>query len=112
MLLFCAATLLTTKQHSYGFAKKWTDLLLPSVPILIFSIPANIVNYTVKDSVKDGVTYIADYMFFKCDTMFMADIFVKTPDFVTTILFYIGYTLIPALFYLPSFIKRKKKGLI
>ena len=98
-MLFCAITLLTTGLHSYGFAKKWTDLLLPAVPILVMSIPANIVNYTVQG---------ADYMFFMGDFTFIGVIFANTPDWVTTILFYIGYIVIPALFYLPLFIKNKK----
>ncbi len=98
-MLFVAITLLTTKQHSYGFAKKWTDLLLPSIPMLVFSIPANIVNYTVQG---------ADYMFFKGDAMFLPAIFGGVPNWATTIIGYIVYIVVPALFYLPLFIKHKK----
>ncbi len=99
-MLFIAITLLTTKQHSYGFAKKWTDLLLPAIPMLIFSIPANIVNYTVPG---------ADYMFFMGDFTFLGVIFKDTPNWVTTILAYLIYIIVPALFYLPGFIKNQKQ---
>lgn len=98
-MLFIVITLLSTKQHSYGFAKKWTDLLLPSIPMLVFSVPANIVNYTVQG---------ADYMFFKCDAMFLPAIFGGVPNWATTILAYVVYIVVPALFYLPLFIKNKK----
>lgn len=111
-ILFCAITLLTTGEHSYRFAKKWTDLFLATIPILVFSIPANIANYTIKDHVRGDVTLVADYMFFRCDSVFLPAVFPNTPNWVTTILFYIGYIVIPALFYLPSYIARKKKGLI
>ena len=99
-MLFCATSMVATGYHSLKFAKKWTDLLLPAIPILVFSIPANIVNYTIPG---------CDYMFFMGNFTFLGTIFKNTPDYVTTILAYILYIVVPALFYLPGFIKNQKQ---
>ena len=78
-------------------------LLTPALPVLIFSIPVNIVNFTCD----------ADYMFFKCESFVLAPIGAATPDFVTVIIMYILYTLIHILPFLPSYIaniKNKQKS--
>ena len=94
-MLFCAITMLLTGYHSYAGAKKWYDLIVPSIPSLIVSIPANIINYTID----------ADYMWFRGTSLFLPAIFGDTPKPIVTIIIYVLYIVVPALFYLPMFIK-------
>lgn len=94
-MLFTCLTMLISKYHSYN-AEKWYELLLPSIPLVLVSIIANAVNYSPINS---------DYMFFKGNSFIFAQIFGNVSDAVTTIIFYVAYILIPALFYLPCFIK-------
>ena len=64
-MLFCALTMLTKGYHSYKEAKKWYELLIPSIPSLIVSIPANIINYSLE----------VDYMWFRGTSFFLPAIF-------------------------------------
>ena len=98
-LLFCALTMLLTGYHSYGMAKKWYQLFIPCIPSLIISIPANIVNYTCE----------ADYMWFRWETSYLPQIFGNTPKPIITVILYLLYIFVPTLFYLPMFIKHKRK---
>ncbi len=54
-IVFCAATMLINRYHSYTFVKKTWELLIPSIPFLIVSVAANLVNFSAIRS---------DYMFF------------------------------------------------
>ena len=67
--------------------------------MLIMSIPANIINFSPIGS---------DYMFFKCNSFFLPAIFGGLPDGVTTLLAYLLYATLPALFYLPGYMKNKR----
>ncbi len=100
-LLFTAATMLLSGEHSYRGATRWQQLLLPAVPALLISIPANIVNFTVPGT---------DYMFFKLESFFFAPIGKATPDWLSVILVYILYLVIHAIPYLPSYIKNRKSA--
>ena len=99
VMLFTCLTMLLSKYHRYTGVKNILDLFLPCSPTLIMSIPANIVNYT----------YGADYMFFRGTSAFLPAIFGDTEKIVVTLIIYCLYIIVPACFYLPSFISQKLK---
>ncbi len=94
MLLVCL-TMLISGYHRYNAAQRWWEVFLASIPGLIVSIPANIVNYSPIHS---------DYMFFKCDSFFLPALVGDMTDLQSTILVYCVYLLMPALFYLPGYL--------
>lgn len=96
-MLFCALAMLLTGYHSYK-CEKWYELIFPSVPSLIVSIPAVIIDYALK----------VDYMWFRGTSFFLPAIFGNTPKIVVTIIIYALYIIVPAIFFLPSFIKNQK----
>ncbi len=98
-MIFVALTMLLSGYHSYRDVRSIKQLLLPFIPALIVSIPANIVNFTIPGT---------DYMFFKMESFFFAPIGRATPDIVSVILIYAVYLLIHTAPYLPSYIKNKK----
>ena len=102
VMLFTGLAMLLSGYHKYTGIKKWYELLLPCIPTLILSIPANIVNYT----------FIADYMFFRGTSAFFPAIFGDMKKVFVTLIFYAIYIIMPACFYLPSYISgiiREKK---
>ena len=99
-MLFTCLTMLISGYHTYKGVSRWFELILPSILSLIISIPANIVNFSPINS---------DYMFFKANSFFMPAIFGGVSDGVSTIIIYSLYIIVPALFYLPSFIANKLK---
>ena len=99
VMLFTCLTMLISKYHKYTNVTSFVDLLLPCIPSLIMSIPANIVNYT----------FGADYMFFRGTSAFLPAIFGGVETVVVTIIIYLLYVIVPALFYLPSYIANKIK---
>lgn len=100
-MMFVCLVLLISGLHRYTKVTKWYELFLPALPLLAISIPANIVNYSKINS---------DYMFFKCDSFLFAQILGGLPNYVTTIIIYLAYIVIPACFYLPSFISNLVKA--
>ena len=100
-MLFTCLVMLISGYHRYTYVTDWKQMFLASIPALIQSVPANIVNYTIG----------ADYMFFKGDSAFLPAIFGNVPDPVTTVIIYVLYVFVPAMFYLPSFLAQKRKGL-
>jgi len=98
MLVFVALLMLASGYHSYKNVVGIWDLITPFIPILIFSIPAHIVNMIVN----------ADYLFFRCTFGFLYPIGSKLPYGVATILVYIAYAIMCMGFYLPSFICNRK----
>ena len=99
ILLFTAVTMLSTGYHTFRGVTKWWQIFLASIPALIFSIPANIVSYAVD----------ADYMFFRGNSALLPAIFGGISDGWTTVIIYVLYIIVPAAFYLPSFIAYKRK---
>ena len=93
-MLFACLLVMISGYHRYGDAKTWKECFLPSLPLLIWSIPANVINYSPIGS---------DYMFFKCNSFFLPAIFGNVHDYVTTVLAYLMYALLPAMFYLIAF---------
>lgn len=102
-LVFCAITMLISGYHSCTGAKKFTDLLVPAIPCLIISIPANIVNFSPIN---------ADYMFFKLQSFFFAPIGAALPKILCVLLVYCLYFLIHALPYIPFYIRNKKQPVL
>ena len=98
-LLFCAIVMLRSGYHSFKKASRAWHLLLPAVPALAVSIPANLVNFS-----KIG----SDYMFFKLNSFFLAPIGAVLPDGITVLIVYALYLLIHAAPYLPYYFKNRK----
>lgn len=100
-IVFCALVMLKSGYHSYKWAKKPLDLLLPAIPALCVSVVANLVNFS-----KIG----SDYMFFKLNSFFFAPIGAALPTALCVVIVYFLYLLIHALPYLPGFIINRKKA--
>ncbi len=98
-MVFTAVTMLLSGEHSFKGARDWRDLLLPAVPALLVSIPANIVNFTIPG---------CDYMFFKLESFFFAPIGRATPDWFSLILVYGLYVIVHAVPYVPDYWKHRK----
>ncbi len=99
-MVFTALVMLLSRYHSYKGVTKFTDLLVPSIPFLIVSVAANTVNYSPINS---------DYMFFKLNSFIFAPIGAATPDILATVMVYVAYLFIHAMFYLPSYFSNKRK---
>ena len=99
-MLFTFLAMLLSHYHSYH-AEHWWELFLPSLPTLAVSVPANIINYTIN----------ADYMFFRGQLPLLDSFSHDVPDACVTLVLYALYILIPAGFYLPSYLRscRKRK---
>ncbi len=100
-IVTCALLMLLSGYHSYTRARRFTDLLLPSVPFLIMSVAANIVNFSKID---------ADYMFFKLESFIFAPLGAALPDVVSVILVYAVYILIHAAPYVPFYVKNRRRA--
>lgn len=98
-MVFTAAAMLLSGYHSFRGITHWQQLLLPAVPALLVSIPANIINFTLPGT---------DYMFFKMESFFFAPIGRATPDWFTVILVYFLYLVVHAGPYLPSYLSNRK----
>ncbi len=98
-MLFAALVLLLSGTHQLCQFSRWWTPLLASVPGLIFSIPANLVNYS---SVQ------ADYMYFTGQHPLSQMVFGESASpIVVTGIMYAVYLLGPALFYwIPWLIRR------
>lgn len=99
-MLFTCLVLLISGYHRYTHVTKWQELFLPCIASLLMSVPANIVNYTIG----------ADYMFFRGDFPIVHAIFGDTPRVIITLVMYALYIFIPALYYLPSFLRNRKNA--
>ncbi len=99
MMLLAALIIFIRGELEFKGIDSFAKLAVPAVPMLIFSIPVNIVNFTIG----------ADYMFFKCDSFILKPIGDATDDWVTVILMYIFYILLHVSPYLPSYISGKVK---
>ncbi len=93
-MLLCAIIMLRSGYHSYRSITSPLYLLLPSIPFLCVSVPANAVNFS---------PIHADYMFFRLDSFIFAPLGRATPDWLAVIAVYAVYLIIHALPYLPSY---------
>ena len=108
-MLFTALVLLGSRTHQLHQFPAWWTPLLASVPGLLVSIPANLVNYS---------PIPADYMYFTGQHPLSQSVFGQQPNprFVTAIM-YIVYLVGPVLFYfipwaVASLLRRWNGGLI
>ena len=99
VMLFTCLLMLLSGYHRYTRIKSVWELFLPCIPSLILSIPANIVNYTFE----------ADYMFFRGTSAFLPAIFGGVDTVLVTVIIYALYVIVPACFYLPSFLSQTIK---
>ena len=100
-MVFCAIIMLKSGYHSYKEARRLSDLILPAIPALIVSIPANFMNFTREYS---------DFMFFKLKSLFFAPIGEALPMAVCVLIVYVIYLIIHALPYLPCYFKNVKEA--
>ena len=96
-MLFVFLVLLFSGAHSYRSAGSFRELLYPSVLSMLQSVPANLLNYTIG----------ADYMYFRGKIFLMQPLVGHLPEPVVTLMLYVLYLVIPAMFYLPSYLHRK-----
>lgn len=99
-MLFTCLVMLLSGNHRYTRITHSWELLLPCVPSLLLSIPANIVNYS---------PIHADYMYFRGEFPLLAKLFANLSDIRITLILYLLYITIPALFYLPSYLAHKRR---
>ncbi len=99
-MLFTWLVMLISGYHRYTNVQHWWELFLPCVLSLIVSIPSNIINYSAIN---------ADYMYFRGQFPIVAKIFAGANEVTITLVLYVLYIFIPALFYLPSYISQKRK---
>ena len=100
-MLFTALVLLKTGAADYH-AKRLRDLFLPCVPCLLMSVPANLVNFSRIGS---------DYMFFRDSLGFLRMLSPNLTDLQTTLITYALYVLVPAAFFLPSYLRQRGRAL-
>lgn len=100
-LVFCACVMLASGYHRYTGITKGYQLLLPSIPFLVVSVFANLVNFSPVNS---------DYMFFKLDSFFFAPIGAALPKWACVMIVYAAYLFIHALPYLPSYFANRHKA--
>lgn len=96
-MLFTYLVMLLSGMHSYRSLGKTLPLLAPSALSLLFSLPANLINYLLD----------ADYMYFRGKLFLVSMVFKSTPEPVITLVLYVLYLVIPALFYLPAYLRSR-----
>ena len=91
-MLFACLVLLMSKTHCYKKVSTWWNPFLASIPGLLVSIPANIINYS---------PIHADYMYFTNQHFLSQMVFGNTETIKVTLVMYLVYLIVPACFYLP-----------
>lgn len=98
-MVFTMFVLVLSGYHKISFAKNVLDCFLASIPALIMSVFSNTANILLG----------TDYMFFRCNSFFLAPIGEALPDGLSFVLAYIIYILFCASPYLISYAIRKRK---
>lgn len=88
LIVFVALLMLFSGYYRYELK----DAPLAFIPVAVFSVPVNIVNFTIN----------ADYMFFHGNFFPFSIIASQMPVWLWVIVLYIGYFLLPYFFYLPA----------
>ena len=94
-IVFTALLLIFSGCYDFDFA----DFPLASIPLLILSIPSNIVSFAVS----------GDYMFFKGTYFPFSAISASMPFTLWVILLYLFYIIVPLVFYIPAYIIKKHR---
>ena len=92
-LIFTFLVLISSGDFSYGGIDDGRYLVLASVPTLLQSIPANLLNYSAIHS---------DYMYFTGAFPLLGMLFPNAPRVGVTLFMYALYIFVPMLFFLPS----------
>lgn len=92
-MVFVALLMLFSKYYRYELKDGW----LAFIPVAVFSVPANIVNFTIN----------ADYMFFRGGFFPFSLVASHMPVWVWVIVLYVAYFAVPYLFYLPAYLIQK-----
>ncbi len=100
-MLFTWLVMLISGYHRYTNVTRWWELFLPCVLSIIVSIPSNIINYSAIN---------ADYMYFRGKFPLVAQIFAGLGEVKITMILYVLYIVVPALFYLPSYLSHKRRS--
>ena len=95
-MVFVALLMLFSNYYNY---KNFKDGFLAVIPLMVVSIPANIINFV----------FDCSYMFFRGGFPFSL-VYDHMPEWLYIIILYIAYALIPLLFYLPYLIYSKVKA--
>ncbi len=98
-MLFTCLVMLISGEHRYTGVTHWSELFLPCIPTLVLSIPANLVNYS---------SIGADYMFFRGEFPPLDKLCAGLRPIQVTGILYVLYIFVPALFYLPSYLRRSR----
>ena len=99
-MVFCAFVMMTSGYHRFDHAECIWDCFLSVVPAYIMSIFANTANIILG----------TDYMFFRCNSFFLAPIGAALPDALSFLLAYIVYTVFCSSPYLIVYFTKKKKA--
>ena len=99
-MLFAYLVMVISGMHRYTGVRRWQQLFYPCIPSLIVSVPANILNYSPLGS---------DYMYFTGQFFVLAKLFGGVHRIYITLFLYSLYILVPALFYLPSYIANRRR---
>lgn len=89
-MLFASLVLILSGTHRYGKIHAWWSPFLASIPGLIMSIPANIINFS---------PIRADYMYFTGQHFLSKMVFGNCKPLIITLVMYLAYLFGPALFY-------------
>ena len=99
-LVFCAFVLMTSGYHRIDYAENILDCFLSVIPAYIMSIFANTANIILG----------TDYMFFRCNSFFLAPIGAALPDGLTFVITYILYAVVCCTpYFIAYMIKRKRE---
>ncbi len=101
-MVFTALTMLLSGYHSFK-AESRGELLLPMVPVILQSIPANLMNLFVPGS---------DYMFFRLSSFFFAPIGEALPLWLCMLISYSLYAIVSITPYLPAYAAAKREKVL
>ena len=98
-MVFTAFVLMTSGYHRFDHARCLPECFLSVIPAYIMSIFANTANIILG----------TDYMFFRCNSFFLAPIGAALPDIVTFPVTYILYIVVCCTPYIVAYFIKKKK---
>lgn len=99
-IVFTAFVLMTSGYHRFDHAENIFDCFLSVIPAYIMSLFANTANIILG----------TDYMFFRCNSFFLAPIGAALPDALTFVIVYIAYAVFCSLPYIIAYTIKKKRA--
>ena len=98
-MVFTAFVIMTSGYHRIDHAERLSDCFLSVIPAYIMSLFANTANLILG----------TDYMFFRCNSFFLAPIGAALPDLVTFPIAYLIYAVVCCTPYLVAYLLKKKR---